>query len=54
MIAAISGCLAGCSPTDTYHSKKHLDTMKKDLDSAHKDIDRVLGLDESSRLVEEK
>ncbi|MCF6156023.1 MAG: hypothetical protein E3K36_12415 [Candidatus Brocadia sp.] len=51
---AVFGCLAGCSATDEYHNKRHLDTMKKDMSSAHKDIDRVLGLDEPSSLVEEK
>jgi hypothetical protein len=54
MIAAVCGCLTGCFTTDKYHNKKHLDTIKKDIDSAHKDIDRVLGLDEPSPLVDEK
>lgn len=51
---AVLGCLTGCFTTDTYHKKKHADTIKKDMDSAHRDIDRVLGLDEPSPLVEEK
>lgn len=51
---AVLGCLTGCFTTDKYHNKKHLDTMKKDIGSAHKDIDRVLGLDEPSPLVEGK
>lgn len=46
-------CLTGCFTTDKYHNKKHLDTIKKDIDSTHKDIDKVLGLDEPSPLVEE-
>lgn len=44
--------LAGCSTTDKYHNKRHIDTIMKDLDSAHRDIDRVFGLDEPSPLVE--
>ncbi len=54
IIAAVFGCLTGCFTTDKYHNKRHFDTIKKDLDSAHGDIDRVLGLDEPSLLVEEK
>ncbi|GAB63649.1 MAG: hypothetical protein DWB56_11205 [Candidatus Jettenia sp.] len=37
-----------------YHSKKHLDTMKKDLNAAHEDVDTILGIDEPSPLVEEE
>lgn len=51
--ATILWCLTGCITTDKYHNKRHIDTMKKDLGSAHKDVDRVLGLDEPSPLVEE-
>ncbi len=51
-IAALS-CLAGCFTTDKYHNKRHIDTIKKDMGSMHKDIDRVLGLDEPSPLVDE-
>ena len=47
-------CLTGCFTTDTYHNKKYIDTIEKDLDSAHKDLDRVLGLDEPSPIVEDK
>jgi len=54
MIAAVLGCLTGCFTTDKYHNKKHFDTIKKDVGSAYRDIDRVLGLDEPSPLVEEK
>jgi len=46
-------CFAGCSTSDTYHGKKHNDTFKKDMNSMHKDIDRMLGIDEPSTLVEE-
>lgn len=46
-------CLAGCVTTDKYHNKRHIDTIKKDMGSMHKDIDRVLGLDEPSPLVDE-
>jgi len=46
--------LTGCFTTDKYHNKKHIDTIKKDIGSMHKDIDRVLGLDEPSPLVEEQ
>ena len=52
--AAALWCLTGCLTTDKYHNKKHIDTIKKDIGSAHKDIDRVLGLDEPSPLVEEQ
>lgn len=45
--------LTGCSANNKYHSKKHIGTIKKDLSSMHKDIDRVLGLDEPSPLVDE-
>ncbi|KXK29945.1 MAG: hypothetical protein UZ01_01725 [Candidatus Brocadia sinica] len=51
---AVLWCSASCSPADKYHSKRHDDTMKKDIDAAHRDIDRVLGLDEPSPLIEEK
>ncbi len=54
MISAALGCLAGCFTTDTYHDKKQRDTMQKDIDTTHKDIDRALGLDVPSPLVEEK
>ena len=50
----IQWCLTGCSITDEYHNKRHLDTIKKDISSAHKDVDRVLGIDEPSPLVEDK
>lgn len=46
-------CLAGCSTSDKYHNKKHVDTFKKDMNSMHKDIDRVLGIDTSSTLTED-
>jgi len=52
--AAALWSLTGCFTTDKYHDKKHIDTIKKDIGSMHKDIDRVLGLDEPSPLVEEK
>ena len=52
--AAALWSLTGCFTTNKYHNKKHLDTVKKDIGSMHKDIDRVLGLDEPSPLVEEK
>ncbi len=51
---AVPGFVTGCFTADTYHNKRHLDTMRKDMNAAHKDIDRVLGLDEPSPLVEEK
>ncbi|MDN3515562.1 MAG: hypothetical protein NG747_14350 [Candidatus Brocadia sp.] len=54
MSAAVLGCLTGCFTTDTYHNEKHSDTIRKDIDAAHRDIDRVLGLDEPSPLVEEE
>ncbi|MCF6150152.1 MAG: hypothetical protein E3K37_16010 [Candidatus Kuenenia sp.] len=41
---------AGCSST---HSKEHIDTIKTDLNSLHKDVDKVLGLDKPSSLIEE-
>lgn len=41
----------GCT---TYHSKKHLDTMKKDFNTAHEDVDTILGIDEPSPLIEEE
>lgn len=44
--------LTGCS-SNKYHNKRHVDTIKKDISSMHKDIDRVLGLDEPSPLVDE-
>ncbi len=47
-------CLAGCFTTDKYHNKKHIDTVKEDIGLMHKDIDRALGLDESSPLVEKE
>lgn len=50
----IFSCLLGCSTNSQYHTKKHLDTIKKDLDAAHKDIDTILGLEEPSPLVEER
>ena len=46
--------LTGCSATDKYHNKKHIDTISKDIGSMHKDIDRVLGIDEPSPLVEKE
>ncbi|MBU6391069.1 MAG: hypothetical protein KGJ87_01975 [Planctomycetota bacterium] len=46
--------LTGCFTTDKYHNKKHVDTFEKNMDSVHKDIDRVLGIDEPSSLIEEK
>ena len=42
-------CFAGCR----YHYRKHVDTFKKDMNSMHKDIDRLLGIDEPSTLVED-
>jgi len=54
LCAAALWSLTGCITTDKYHNKKHIDTVKKDIGSMHKDIDRVLGLDEPSPLVEEK
>ncbi|MBF8275936.1 MAG: hypothetical protein HW390_1009 [Candidatus Brocadiaceae bacterium] len=46
-------CFAGCSTSDKYHNKKHVDTFKKDMNSMHKDIDRMLGIDAPSTLVED-
>ena len=46
-------CFAGCSVSDKYHNKKHVDTFKKDMNSMHKDIDRMLGIDAPSTLVED-
>ena len=54
IIAAILLPLTGCFTTDKYHNKKHIDTFEKNMDSVHKDIDRVLGVDVPSPLVEEK
>lgn len=45
--------LPGCSTTDKYHNKRHIDTMKEDINSMHRDIDKVFGLDEPSPLVDE-
>ncbi|OHC02127.1 MAG: hypothetical protein A2Z57_15150 [Planctomycetes bacterium RIFCSPHIGHO2_12_39_6] len=47
-------CLTGCFTTDKHHNKEHIDTMKKDMGLMHKDIDRALGLDEPSPLVEKE
>lgn len=46
-------CLPGCSTTDKYHNKRHIDTMKEDINLMHRDIDKVLGLDKPSPLVDE-
>ena len=54
IIATILLPLTGCFTTDKYHNKKHVDTFEKDMNSMHKDIDRVLGIDVPSPLVEEK
>lgn len=54
IIAAILLPLTGGFTTDKYHNKKHVDTFEKNMDSVHKDIDRVLGIDEPSSLIEEK
>lgn len=54
LCAAALWSLTGCFTTDKYHNKKHIDTIKQDISSMHKDIDRVLGLDEPSPLVEEQ
>lgn len=51
---AILLCLTGCFTTDSYHNKKHINTIGKDMDSMHKDIDKVLGIDEPSPLVEKE
>ncbi len=51
--ASLLYSLTGCSATDKYHNKRHLDVMKKDVDAIHKDIDRILGIDEPSTLVDE-
>ncbi|MBM4053963.1 MAG: hypothetical protein FJ264_04675 [Planctomycetes bacterium] len=40
----------GCSST---HNKEHADTIKTDLNALHKDVDKVLGLDKPSTLVED-
>lgn len=52
-ICAALFCFAGCSTSDEYHGKKHGDTFRKDMNSMHKDIDRMLGLDAPSTLVED-
>ena len=54
IIAASLLPLTGCFTTDKYHNKKHIDTFEKNMDSVHKDIDRVLGVDVLSPLVEGK
>lgn len=54
IVTAILLPLTGCFTTDKYHNKKHVDTFEKNMDSVHKDIDRVLGIDEPSSLIEEK
>lgn len=46
--------LTGCSATDEYHNKRHVDTVEKDIGAIHKDIDSVLGLDEPSPLIEKE
>ncbi len=51
---AILLSLTGCFTTDSYHNKQHINTINKDMDSMHKDIDRVLGIDEPSPLVEKE
>lgn len=46
-------CFSGCSTTDDIHNKKHLDVMEKDVEAMHGDVDRLLGLDKPSTLVED-
>jgi hypothetical protein len=52
--ASIFWCLTSCFTTDTYHNKKHIDTIKKDLVAAHQDLDRALGVDKPSPVMEKQ